>query len=415
VAIAIQRHDMRNTSIPAACFEIVDSQHIDPLIPFWTDLCNRSADENVYYSPNYTIALLKSICADLKIDVIAAWEAGKLIAFLPVTRRHFPFTLLGPSASAWRTKYTFGCTPLIDKDRTEIATRLLVDGMSSLDRGEWLLPAVNTNGPTCTALKRELDRRGAPWVFTNAFDRASLEPSCTYEQYIRNHVSASRRKSIERKRRRLQDLGKLEFQSHTCGEELDRAVSSFLGLEAAGWKGRAGTALACDPADLAFAHAAFRSRSRRSPCRVDMLLLDGRMVAAVLTVFAGGTGFTIKTCYDETFRHFAPGLVLELELIRSLLTDKWAERLDAATTGSHVVDVLWSGRIEVADLLFSIAPRQASIRLSAIEKMLAARRRLKAAAKSLVARLPVVPVLSRRLRLRKSGATFAARARGAGP
>lgn len=384
MAISMQRTESFHDPAVSTNFELIEAHSINALIPFWADLCNRTADDNAYYAPLYATALLNTINNE-KVTFVLAWENNDLIGLLPVTRRRFAFPFPGSGGSAWRTKYTFGCMPLLDRERADTATALLLDGMASLGRGEWVLPTVNTQGAASTAMIRSLACRGAPWLFANAFQRASLEPSCSYDEYAARHLAPKRRKGIERNRRRLQELGKLEFQSHTHGQGLERGVASFLEVEAAGWKGRAGTALASDSAGVAFARAAFTGEAGRPTCRVDLLLLEGRAIAVGLTIFAGRTGFTVKCCYDEEFRSFSPGLILELEVIRSFLTEKWADRLDAATAGSHVIDGLWSDRIEVADLVFSLAPRHARARLNALGKILASRRRLKSTAKSLIA------------------------------
>jgi CelD/BcsL family acetyltransferase involved in cellulose biosynthesis len=384
VAISSQWTRASRNPPVAARFELMDARSVGDMIGPWKDLCSRAADDNAYYAPTYATALLKTISAG-EVTFVLAWEDDDLIGLLPVTRQRFPLPFPGSGGSAWRTKYTFGCMPLIDRDRADAAAQMLLDGMSTLGRGEWVLPTVNTGGAACAALIRSLNHRNAPWMFANAFQRASLEPECSYDEYASRHIAPKRRKGIERNQRRLQELGKLEFQSHTRGAGLEQAVSAFLEVEAAGWKGRTGTALACDPAGIAFARAAFAGEGG-SNCRADLLLLDGRAIAVGLTIFGGRTGFTIKGCYDEELRSFSPGLVLELEVIRSLLTDRWADRLDAATAGSHVIDGLWSDRIEVADLAFSLAPRHGRARLNALGKIMAARRRLKSTARSLLER-----------------------------
>ena len=97
-----------------------------------------------------------------------------------------------------------------------------------------------------------------------------------------------------------------------------------------------------------------------------MLTLDGVPIAVSLIAMAGRTGFTIKSCYDEAYRSYSAGLLLEVEVIRSFLSGNWASRLDSGTSGAHVLDSLWPGRVEVADLIFSLSPRHAQLRLSAL-------------------------------------------------
>ena len=62
------------------------------------------------------------------------------------------------------------------------------------------------------------------------------------------------------------------------------------------------------------------------------------------------------------------------------------DRLDAATAGSHVIDGLWPGRTRVADLHFTLAPRHAQLRLSALSLAAEAKRSAKAVVKALAMR-----------------------------
>jgi hypothetical protein len=184
---------------------------------------------------------------------------------------------------------------------------------------------------------------------------------------MKSHVAAKRRKDIARNRRRLAELGPVEHETHCRGDALDRAVVAFLQIEASGWKGKRGTALACDERTRRFAIDAFAGAAGNSICRADVLTLSGVPIAVSLIALMGRTGFTVKCSYDEAYRSYSPGLLLETEVIRSFLSGDWADRLDSATAGTHVIDSLWPGRIEVADLVFSVAPRAARLRLSALQ------------------------------------------------
>jgi len=95
----------------------------------------------------------------------------------------------------------------------------------------------------------------------------------------------------------------------------------------------------------------------------------------------------VKGTYDEAYQTYSAGLLLEVEIIRSFLTERWAGRLDAATAGAHVLDSLWPGRTEVADLMFTLAPRLAPLRLSALARAVHAKRAAKTAVKALLARV----------------------------
>jgi hypothetical protein len=114
-------------------------------------------------------------------------------------------------------------------------------------------------------------------------------------------------------------------------------------------------------------------------------MFNGVPIAVSLIALAGSTGFAVKSCYDETYRSYGVGVLLEVEVIRSFLAGNWARRLDSATAGAHVLDSLWPGRIEVADLIFALSPHYAELRVNALRTLERLRREMKEAVKRSVA------------------------------
>src|SRR5712691_4674361 len=347
--------------------QILGRDALPVLVPAWEDLCARCVEDNVYYSPRYARALLDSVARDHNISFAVVWEDNRLVGMLPFMRPRPSIPLLRPAGRAWHTKYTYSCTPLLDTLRKTEAAEGLLDLLESVGPGEWIIPRVNTQGAACQALITAVGGRGLPWRFVERFQRASLEAGISFDEHMQRHVSAKRRKDLARNRRRLEQLGKIGHESHRSGEQLERAVSAFLKIEASGWKGKRGSALACDERTRIFALDAFNGKDANSTCRADVLTLNGTPIAVSLVAFAGRTGFAVKCAYDEAYRNCSVGLLLEVEVIRSFLSESWAARLDAATSGAHVLDSLWPGRIEVADLIFSLSPRHPELRLPAFQ------------------------------------------------
>ena len=371
-------------SRPSLRGEVLRADALSMLLPAWEDLCSRVAEDNVYYAPRYARALLESLDRDKDVGIAIVWDRETLIAFLPFTRATFGIPGIQPSARAWETKYTYSCMPLLDRVRKSEAAEALVAVLESISKGEWIVPTVNVTGEACEALVRALEQRKVPWGFSNRFSRAVLEAGSSFEEHLKRHVSANRRKGLARNRRRLEELGRVAHECHCSGEELDRAVSAFLALEASGWKGKRRTALACDERTRKFAIDAFTGEKASSICRADVLTLNGAPIAVSLIALAGRTGFTVKAAYDESYRSYAAGLLLELEVIRSFLSGNWASKLDGATAGDHVLDGLWSGRNEVADLTFSLSPRLPALRLSALQAAIRGKAQGKAGLKQLL-------------------------------
>jgi hypothetical protein len=114
--------------------------------------------------------------------------------------------------------------------------------------------------------------------------------------------------------------------------------------------------MACEDASRRFALDVFTGCAR--DCRADVLTLDGRPIAVILAIRAGRTGFAIKRAYDESYRAFGPGRILDFEMTRNFFAEKWAERVDSGTSGRHVIDSLWPERMKMAQLVFSFDRRR---------------------------------------------------------
>ncbi len=354
---------MRNDEGRSLTTIVFDRASLPGLVRQWEALCSRCAEDNVYYAPHYMLPLLETVGAETDVLVVTGWDGDRLTALLPVVKGRMPVPGLIAAGEAWRTGYTFNCLPLLDADRPVEAAGTILEGLSSLGRGEWVLPELNSEGAVCGALQQALDKRNAPYSLEARFERASLGIGQGFEEHMMQRVSSKRRRDLARNRRRLEEIGKLSLRTETAGPGLAAAVQSFLMLEASGWKGERGTALACRPATKAFAERAFGPPGGDGASRVDLLSLDGKPIAAGVIVFSGTTGFTVKGAYDESYSSYGAGLILEQEVIKSFLTERWAKRLDAATNGSHVIDFLWPDKVNVANLVFSLAESGASRRL----------------------------------------------------
>jgi CelD/BcsL family acetyltransferase involved in cellulose biosynthesis len=345
---------------------VLDRTMLPSFLPQWNDLCQRSAEDNVYYTPNYMLPLLDTVAANTDVRILTGWDGDQLISMLPVVKKGVTFPGVTAAATAWQTDYTFNCLPLLDAEQSEAAAGTIIDALATLKCAECVFPELNSDGPVCLALQRALKVRGAPFSLERKFERASLSVGPSFEEHMTAHVSAKRRRELARNRRRLEEKGKLTLRTETSGPGLAEAVQSFLSLEESGWKGKRGTALACDAVTRSFAERAFGPSGGEHTSRVDLLLLDGKPIAAGVIVFSGHTGFTVKGAYDEAYSNYGAGLLLEQDVIRSFLTGRWGQRLDAATNGSHVIDYLWPDRVKVADLVFSLAQTGASLRLRSL-------------------------------------------------
>ena len=352
----------------------------------WEELVENALEENAYLCRQYVEALLTHI-EHRKVQAISVWRGETLIALLPFTQSRWHWGGIATINKAWTTPYSMLSIPLIDKRDADAAMICLIKAMGDRSTGSniWLLNEVTIDGPVSKHLTTECKHHNNPTTVLDVFDRATLNREGTFEQHMKEQVSKKRRKDLVRNRKRLGELGTLSLTNCREGAELDHAVNEFLRIEAAGWKGERGTALDCTDATRDFAKQAFGVHNGSTVTRADMLELDGVAIAVNLSLQTGRTAFTIKCAFDEAYRTYSAGLLLEEDMIREFLEGDWADQLDSATAPGHLIQGLWNGSTQVGAILLAVG--QTPLPFSFYEMLEHYRRKARTFAKDIVVKL----------------------------
>ncbi|MBN2112521.1 MAG: GNAT family N-acetyltransferase [Acidimicrobiia bacterium] len=137
----------------------------------------------------------------------------------------------------------------------------------------------------------------------------------SWEHYLAS-LPARRRSDLRRRARRLEEAGTVTWEVHEEAKGLPRLLEEALAVEAAGWKGAAGTAIASHPAMARFYREVAIWAAERGWLRLALLRLDGRALAFDLALEAQGRHFLLKTGYDPAFNALSPGLLLRRHMLQ---------------------------------------------------------------------------------------------------
>lgn len=142
-----------------------------------------------------------------------------------------------------------------------------------------------------------------------------------WDQYERG-LSQNLRKDINRRLRRLNESGDVELEVTSGGDRLEELLAEGFAVEASGWKGRDGTAIASHSNTLGFYSDLARWADSRDELRLAFLRLDGRAIAFIFGLEAHGVHYALKAGYLEDASRFAPSKVQHHLLIeRAFRTD----------------------------------------------------------------------------------------------
>ena len=130
--------------------------------------------------------------------------------------------------------------------------------------------------------------------------------------------------------------GPVAFEIVTGGPGLPALVEEMLALEAAGWKGREGTAILSKPEDARFYRALAPAAAEAGALRIALLREEGRLIAYEYCLVSGGSVLAMKVGYDEARSRLQPGHMVALMNIRDACADPAIAWYDMLGNGMRV-------------------------------------------------------------------------------
>src|SRR5262249_43050460 len=112
-----------------------------------------------------------------------------------------------------------------------------------------------------------------------------------------------------------------------------------------------------DPQIKGFVQSAVAALAADGRARIDRLFLNGRAVAASITLRSSDTAWCWKIAYNEGVARASPGVQLALDLTASLLAQPGPARVvSCAIAGHPMIDPIWGERLSLSDRLIELRP-----------------------------------------------------------
>jgi CelD/BcsL family acetyltransferase involved in cellulose biosynthesis len=342
--------------------EVVESaEQLLAHVSAWTALAGNALEPNPFYEPWMLMPAIFTYGSTdrLLFALVYRTEPGShapplLCAFFPFSRQTFKRRPLGV-LKLWRYRYCCLSTPLVHRDHARPALKAVFEWARAYPSAPSLLDfsIVHGDGPVRQAVVECLNERRAMTYPIESYNRAFLFREGDPEEYVASTLSRRHHKEIARQRRRLAEQGRLESRILEPGECAQPWVDDFLGLEASGWKGREGTAMASNPVDRAW----FRAIAIRAHANHQLLMLglflDGRPLALQCNFLSGRGGFAFKMAYDEAFAKYSPGVQLEIDNIHAVHRLPRILWMDSCAGPYSSINRLWKHRRTIDSLLIS--------------------------------------------------------------
>ena len=321
------------------------------------EVCDRPPpalllEHNPFFLPCYLGPAMRNLAGGdaANLNLLANDRSILTAPFVLATRfRGLPIRTL----SVWTHPFQFLSTPLVERAQAKIAITALLEAFDTLSDQPALLilDDIRLDGEFFAALRSQLTKQTRPWHELQRFERAILCRGISFEQHLAKQLSAKRRKELERKRADLQKLGQINFAHLQHYSELNLWLDQFLQIEASGWKGRAGSALAQDQSQRAFFVEACHESYQAGSLRILRMSLADQPLAMHISLTSQRHAFAIKIAYDDAFARYSPGALLELENMRRVLDLGEFDFMDSCALPNHeLFRRLWSDRSTIGSI-----------------------------------------------------------------
>ena len=312
----------------------------------WERLVARAAEPNPFFEPWFLVPSLEQWGANGRVTVKAWFHDGRLAGLMPIVRSAKYYGHVLTHATGWLHANAFCGVPLVVAGLEEDFWRAMLAHFDRVARRALFLhlPLLPAGGPLDAALERVLAASPRAHYRVAEQHRAFLTGDMGAQAYLEEAMSAKKRKELRRQHNRLAEEGTLAFERLEGDEGLADWTAEFLALEAAGWKGEAGSALASAPDTAALFTQALAGAATAGRLERLALRLDGRAIAMLANFITPPGAYSFKTAFDEDYARFSPGMLLQLENLALLERADVAWADSCAVEGHPMIERLWRGQ-----------------------------------------------------------------------
>lgn len=296
-------------------FDVVsDPAGLRGLARDWERLYERQASPHLSDSFGWALLSWESVAAPLgrRLHCLVVRRGSRPAAIWPLVVAAAPFARIASPLNSEGSEY---CPCLLDpEEQPEALGRAVGEGLASLGQADALrLPHVRRDGPLEGLLVR------LPGACATIVQPAPMVRAAAFADpdHYASQLSSNTRGALRRRRRKLEQIGRVEFVDVVEAAERADLLHWALSRKRSWLKDRG----LANARLFSESHAAFLEATLRHPWasgsrRVFALKLDGVPIAAEIASVDGRRVEAFNSTFDAALAAYAPGHLLTLEVIR---------------------------------------------------------------------------------------------------
>lgn len=293
----------------------------------WRRLCGAATPDEPFLRPEWIRNHIESFELGARLRLVEARRGDRLVAVLPLVEeraswRGVPYRRLRSASGVHSCRFDLLAAP----GEEEPAARAIFEHLESIPGWDVLeLRDVPVGGRAEKLMACAATAGFAIGTWESMRTPYIVLPGEGGLEALQKGLRAKFRSNLRRRRRKLGEGAQLRL---VRSERADpRLLEAFYRLEAAGWKGRRGTAIAADPRTRSFYDRLASLAEAEGMLALYALERDGRPVAMHFGLVMGARYYLPKPAYDETFSTCSPGQLLMEEVLGDLM-DRGVEVFD---------------------------------------------------------------------------------------
>ena len=291
--------------------ELLEAQTAD-----WERIAEEDPAGETFYRPEWPRSFLRAFAPSARLVVVTVWRGNALRAVLPLIRvtsflTGLPVRKLMGVANVHCCRLGLAHAP---REEQEQVLRAMWEALKSLSDWDLLDFDYVLEGNGIDILAGYASAEAYRVLRIRAWQ--SLYVSFKEAQGETPWMDGTRpkfRSNLRRTRRQLEEHGKVTTRHFITADP--QALEEFYKLEASGWKGKQGTAIACDARTRQFYDEVAQASAQAGILSLDLLELNDKPVAAHLAFQFQGRYCLAKAAYDEAYQRYGPGQLLVHEVL----------------------------------------------------------------------------------------------------
>ncbi|NOK18204.1 GNAT family N-acetyltransferase [Corallococcus carmarthensis] len=300
---------------PLRVEEVRDLAAFDALEAEWNALVKR-VDDQVFYRHEFVRCWLEHFAPGAALRILAARNAaGGLAAVLGLQEEQgHQYGVPVRQLSSLTNKHS--CRFDLVAEEPKRAAVAFLSHLMGDPSWEVLRLSDVPEGGAAWELLNAARGAGMPWGAWPSARSPYLVLPATVAAWTKGRSNA---KPLRRRRRRLEEKGRVEIERVAGVEGLGSKLEEAFALEQSGWKAQEGTAIAQAEHRRGFYTGLARTAAERGWLGLYFLRLDARPIAFQYGLEYGGRYLAMKPGYDEALSEVSPSHLLTESLVQDFI------------------------------------------------------------------------------------------------